>query len=397
MRILQVCLKPPYPKVDGGCMAIAAMTEAMLMEGHSVSLLCMSTHKHPFNTSKIPDGILTGTEMEAVEMDVRIRPMDAFLNLFSSGSYNITRFYSTAFENRLISIIDNDKFDIVLLESIFCTPYLRVIRENTKAKVIVRTHNVEFRIWEQLAQQETGPLRKLYLKFLAKRLSTFEINTLKQVDGIIAITEEDSLEFENMEVGCPIRITPIGFDVQNISPVILNTDKVSIYHIGAMDWQPNIDGVTWFLDNVWNRITKEFPEIYCHLAGRNMPKRLLGRSKGNLKISGEVDSIEAFISDKNVAVVPLRSGSGMRVKIVEALTQGKVVITTSIGATGIPFTDGENILIANTPDQFVQKVWMLQKAPELITRIGKNARKLAEEKFDLEKLSTELTYFYENL
>ena len=124
---------------------------------------------------------------------------------------------------------------------------------------------------------------------------------------------------------------------------------------------------------------------------------LLSRSNGKLGIEGEVSNVSEFIGNKNIAVVPLLSGSGMRVKIVEALAFGKVVITTSLGVTGIPFDDGINILIANTPTEFVEKIGMLETNPSLITEIGAEARKLAETEFDLKSLSSKLSYFYANL
>jgi len=397
VRILQVCLKPPYPKVDGGCIAMAAMTEGFLLDRHSVKILCMSTHKHPFEASKIPSEILVKTGMESVEMDTRIKPLDAFLNLFSSKSYNIERFYSKEFENRLIGILKSTEFDIIHLESIFCTPYLEAIRALSKAKVIVRAHNIEFKIWEQQAQQEPNPIKKWYLNLLASRLKKYELDVLKKVNGIVAITKEDAFEMQKFGINVPFEIIPIGMDVNSIQANPQQTEILHLYHIGAMDWQPNIEGVTWFLNEIWPKINAEFPSVSCSLAGRKMPASLLSRSSRNLKMEAEISSVSQYILNKNVAIVPLLSGGGMRVKIVEALAFGKVVITTSLGATGIPYEDGKNILIANSSDEFVQKIRLLHDHPDLIALIGTEARKLAEVEFDLKKLSSKLTYFYANL
>ncbi|MCF8276745.1 MAG: glycosyltransferase family 4 protein [Flavobacteriales bacterium] len=397
MRILQVCLKPPYPKVDGGCMAMAAMTESMLMAGHSVKVICMSTHKHPFDASKVPSEILAKTKMEAIPMDTRLKPLKAFLNIFNSKSYNVERFFSETFEAKLTGILKETEFDVIHLESIFCTPYVETIRKHSKAKVVVRAHNIEFRIWEQLAKNEVIGIKKRYLNLLATRLKNYEIAVLKLVDGIISITEEDKQAFEEIGVSCPIEVIPIGFNVDAIRPDTLSKHPLSLYHVGAMDWQPNIEGINWFLDDVWPVIEAEFPDIECHLAGRKMPQHLLKLSKGKLKIDGQIDSVQEFVKRKNIAIVPLLSGSGMRIKIVEALAMGKVILSTSAGAEGIPYTDGENLLIANTPEEFVLKLRFLSENPNQIVQIGKNARKLASSVFDQKKLSSKLTYFYANL
>jgi glycosyltransferase involved in cell wall biosynthesis len=124
-----------------------------------------------------------------------------------------------------------------------------------------------------------------------------------------------------------------------------------------------------------------------------MPEYLKEQSKGNLIIEAEVESMKDFTLDKNVAVIPLLSGSGLRVKIVEALALGKVVVTTSIGAMGIPYSDGKNMLIANSPEEFVSQIQKLMEKPILLKNISKGARKLAESEFDLHNLSTKLTYF----
>ena len=108
MQILQVCPKPPYPKIDGGCLAMAAITEAMLMDGHSVKTLCMSTHKHGYDLAKVPEQIVADMSIEAVGMDTRIRPLQAFMNLFTDESYNISRFYSVGLFRRLFSFLRTD-------------------------------------------------------------------------------------------------------------------------------------------------------------------------------------------------------------------------------------------------------------------------------------------------
>lgn len=397
MQILQVCLKPPYPKVDGGCIAIAAMTESLLMAGHSVKVLSMATHKHPFNPSKIPSDVLNKTKMETVDIDTRIKPLEAFLNLFSSESYNIKRFYSKLFELQLTKVLEENDFDIIHLESIYCTPYIKTFHKYSKAKIVVRAHNIEFEIWKQLGIQEENPLKRWYFNLLSKRLKSYESDVLKKVDAIVAITSEDESEMRKLGVDVPIQTIPIGIDVDSIKTAPLKSAPLHLYHLGAMDWHPNIEGVIWFLNKVWPQVESTFPDVLCSLAGRKMPANLLSRSNEKLLIEEEIPSISAYTSDKNVAIIPLLSGSGMRVKIVEALALGKVVISTSLGATGIPFEDGKNILIANSPSEIIEKIGLLRDTPSLVSDIGNEARKLAKTEFDLKILSSKLTYFYANL
>jgi glycosyltransferase involved in cell wall biosynthesis len=396
VQILQLSLKPPYPKVDGGCIAIAAITEGQLAEDHQVKTLCIETQKHPFNSALVPIEILEQTKMESVFVETALNPLDAFLNLFSSDSYNVSRFYSKAFEHAIEGELKNTAFDVIHLESIFCLPYLETIRSKSKAKVVVRTHNVEHRIWERLAANESNPLKAWYLKLLAGRLKNYELNMLSKVDGIVAITKEDAEAFKLLGISTHSTSIPIGLRLPEIQ-LNATTESIHLYHLGSMDWEPNVEGVTWFLDEVWPLIQEKFPEVKCTFAGRRMPESLKARSSGNLSILGEVDSASEFSKDKNVALVTLLSGSGMRVKIVEAMALGKTVLTTAVGAEGIQATDKTNILIANTPHDFMNQISYLRSNTDLLHTIGSEARKLAEAEFELSNVSSKLSYFYANL
>jgi glycosyltransferase involved in cell wall biosynthesis len=377
--------------------AIAAITESLILGGHEVKLLSMSTHKHPFDAGKFPETISEQTKAEGVEMDTEVNILSAFRNLFSSRSYNVERFYSRAFEQRLVSILRDQDFDIIHLESIFCTPYLKTIRAHSKAKVVVRAHNVEFRIWEQLATSSSNPLKKWYLSLLARRLRAYEIITLWAVDGIVTISEEDAKNLRELDIICPIEIIPIGFDVTNIPMAQVVTNPIRLYHLGAMDWKPNVEAVRWFALSIWPQVHAKFPEVECHLAGRKMPNEFLSLNVPGLFVEGEIDDVTHFLKDKSICVVPVLSGSGMRIKTAEALAHGKVVISTSLGATGIPFTDQLNMLIANTPSEFADRVQWLLTDRSRIESISKAARTLAEQQFDLKELSSKLTYFYNRI
>lgn len=377
-------------------MAIAAITEGLLASGNEVKCLTMATGKHPFQPERIPVSILKTTDMESVKLDTRIKPLDAFFNFFEGTSYNIDRFYSEEFENRLVQILKENDFETIILESVYCTPYIDAIRANSEAKILVRAHNVEYKIWSGLADSTNRFLKKWYMRLLASRLKKYEISTLNKADGILAITSLDEDQLKSDGVTTPFSVIPVGMDIKRF-PKPKPIRSLKLYHVGAMDWEPNIEGINWFVDDIWPQISSSFPEVECHLAGRKMPEYLLDEANGNLNITGEVESVVDFVKDKPIAIVPLLSGSGMRVKIVEALALGKVVISTSLGAEGIPYEEGKNMLIANSAEEFVEHIGFLSDNPKEIPVIGKEARKLAETEFDQRNLSSKLTYFCQQL
>jgi glycosyltransferase involved in cell wall biosynthesis len=160
---------------------------------------------------------------------------------------------------------------------------------------------------------------------------------------------------------------------------------------------PNEEGISWFLKNVWSKISKRNEEAVLNLAGRHMPKWLTNLKKKNVNVIGEVADAKEFIRDNDIAIVPLLSGSGIRIKIIESMAMGRTVVTTMIGAEGIQYSEYENIIIADTPAKMVEVICKIIKEPKEAQRIGCNARKLVEEVYDNKKIIDRLMIFYDEI
>ena len=397
MKILQICSKIPFPPKDGGTIAMNNITQGLIKAGNEVKVLAIKTPKHFTDDKEIDSDYRKMTSYESVFIDTSVKPFSAVLNLFSSRSYNIIRFYSKEFENKLISILSKEQFDIIQLESLWVTPYLDIIRKYSKAKVVLRSHNVEFKIWERLAEECKQPLKKRYLRLLANRLKKYENGLLNKYDGIAAITELDSLLLKKEGCTIPIITIPFGLDPEKYIVDKSQIKKDALFHIGAMDWQPNIDGVEWFLKSVWPKIIKEHSSAKLYLAGRNMPNQFTEHSTKNLIVEGEVADSVKFMNSGSIMIVPLSSGGGMRVKIVEGMALGKTIVSTSIGAEGIDYTKNKNILIADTATDFVNAINKCLADSSFSESIGHDARKLIEEKYDNQVICKKLITFYQSL
>lgn len=401
MKILQLCLKPPQPAKDGGCIAINNISRGLLNLGAELKILTLSTHKHPFQIEAFDEEFIQQSKIEGVYIDTKVNIVDAFSNLVTSDSYNVSRFFSTDFDILLRKTLEDGEYDIVHLESLFMTTYVHTIRRFSKAKIVLRSHNLEYMIWERLARQSSNPAKKIYLTHLAKQLKNYEVNVLSGIDGIAAITDEDQQKYQNLGCKKPMITIPFGINLSDyhlsedqFSP---NQNELKLFHLGAMDWKPNLEGIAWFLDEIWSVAQPKFPGISLHLAGRNMPDWLLENEFKNVTNHGEVKSANQFILENDIMVVPLLSAGGMRVKIIEGMALGKVVISTSIGAEGINCKDRENILIANNLDEFENQLIWIQESPERLKEIGENARRLVEGYYDNESIMRDLYGFYVNL
>lgn len=393
MKILQLCNKPPFPPVDGGTMAMNSVTTGLMNYDHQVQVLSMESDKHRVNHHLMDDDYLRKTRFQSVYVDLNIHFGAAFAAWLTGESYHVKRFISKDYAQKLETVLKSDDFDVIHVESMFLTPYVPLIRKYSKAKVVLRAHNIEHLIWQRIAKCTKNPFKRSYLKHLSLTLKNYELSHINDFDGVVCITRHDMDCF--VANGCvkPITAIPFGIDYpDNIDNV--QEEEASLFHIGSMDWLPNQEGVVWFLDEVWNKVHDALPQVRLYLAGRKMPEKLLQAKIPNVSIVGEIPDAMYFIGSKKINIVPLLSGSGIRVKIIEAMSVGKTVISTAIGAEGINCTDGENILIANTPDEFVEQIKRCIDDPEFCRRIGNNAHKLISMEYGIDFVTKNLLDFY---
>ncbi len=397
MRILQICNRVPWPLNDGGAIAIYNMSKGFYSLGHELHILCLNTRKHFVETDDIPELFKEISGFKSVEIDTDIHKWDAAVNLlFTSKSYHISRFYSRRFEQELIKLLQSCDFDIIQIEGLHMCLYIDVVRRYSKARISLRAHNLEYLIWDRLAESEHNPLKRMYLEILTKRLLHFETKAIKKVDFLVPITENDAELFREMSTAARVFVCPAGLDMENYVIDKSKREWPGIFHLGALNWMPNVQGIEWFLKEIWPELHKEHPDIHFYIAGRNSPDWLNKLDKVGVVALGEVENAVQFINSKSIMVVPLLSGSGMRIKIIEGMALGKTIIATSIGAEGIDYKDGKNILIADSPDEFVKVIKKCISNPGFASNIGNCARLLAESEYGNMGLVAKLSEFYQS-
>lgn len=392
MKVLQLCNKPPYPPVDGGTLAMHSVTQGLLSAGCEVKVLSVCTDKHPVREQQMTAEYREATRFESVYVDLNIHLLDAAVALLCGESYHVKRYQSKAFESKLAALLQQEQFDVVHIESIFLTPYLPTIRRYSNAKVVLRAHNVEHQIWQRVAQSTKNPFKRWYLKHLALALGVYEREHVGDYDTVVCITPNDADFFK--QAGCrkPIFSIPFGLNPEPLEHVAV--EEHSLFHLGSMDWMPNVEGVDWFLDQVWPKVYEALPNVKLYLAGRKMPDRLMKAQIPGVVVVGEVPDAMYFIGSKQINVVPLLSGSGIRVKIIEAMAAGKTVVSTTIGAQGIDCNDGEHLLIADTPEDFVRQIKRCVEDGEFCRRVGENAARLIADHYNPDRLTQLLLKAY---
>jgi len=395
MRILQLTNKVPWPPTDGGAIATLTMSKGFFLSGNQVTILAMKTEKHPTVLDDIPEHLASQIEFKLVDVPARINFIAALANLlFSDQPYTATRFMSENYSRELIRLLTEREFDLIQLEGLYLCPYIPLIRKYSKALIAYRAHNVEHEIWER-SRKLAGGLPRFYLSVLAKRLKRFECSWLNTYDVLVSITERDGKLLDALGNSKPRITTQVGIDLSTMVPTAKELEFPSLFHIGSLEWGPNQEGIVWFLEKCWPIIRQKYPDLKFYVAGRNSPNWLTSKLLASkVEFLGEVDDAYRFMNSKAIMVVPLRSGSGMRVKIVEGMALGKAIVSTKIGMEGIAAKDRDHILIAEQPEEFVASITELLENKDLYEKICKNAVRFIHEKFDNLGIVSSLIDFY---
>ncbi len=381
---------------DGEAIAINHLSKAMSNMGCEVTLLCMNTPKHYFRKEDLPKSFNHYKDIHVVDIDSKVKPLDAFFNLFSKSSYHIQRFVSKDFSLELQGLLASNDFDVVQLETLYLAPYISTIRNYSSATIALRAHNVEHEIWERIATNTAFLPKKWYLQHLTKKLKRFELETMNQCDILVPITARDLDFFKSYGFDKKATVTPIGLDKNDYNPNFQSYEKeLSISFIGSLDWMPNLEGLKWFMDEVWREAQIQFPGLKLHIAGRNTPDWMKAMNEPNIHIHGEIPDAQAFINEHSIMVVPLLSGSGMRAKILEGMALGKVVMTTSIGLEGIGATDKKEVLIADDVKGFLDCIAFCYSSNGQLKSIGESAQKFVARTYDNMAIAESLTAAYQ--
>jgi glycosyltransferase involved in cell wall biosynthesis len=331
-----------------------------------------------------------------VEVPAEIKVTDLIFNyLFSKLPYNATRFLNIDFSRKLIELFKTNEFDIVQLEGLYVCPYIDLIRRHSNATIVYRSHNIEHEIWLRTAKQSKG-LKHLYLRNLSKRIKKMELDYLNRYDILVPITQRDNEFYSRIGNQKPSLAIPAGID---ISEEIFPTDKVTdnLFFIGALDWSPNQEGLIWFIEKCWPQILKKRAYTKLIVAGRNAPAWFVEKIKvEGLNYIGEVENAHNFMLENKIMIVPLLSGGGMRVKIVEGMSLKKPIVTTIVGCEGIDAVHHRDIMISANESEFVSNTLELMDDIQLQTEISGNSYKFVRENYSNEALINRLILFYKN-
>lgn len=381
MKVLQICHKFPFPPNDGGTLATYQLAKAMLEMGWEVKTLSLATGKHP--QAEMPlDPVFNATKPESVKVDTTPKVGQLIRNLWSDANYIVSRFHDEQFANLISDTLTQTKYDLVVFEGTFTAPYVDMVRKKCDGVLLMRSHNVEFQLWEERLFSEDNFFKRTLLKAPVKQLREFELSELKKFDVVGAISMTDKAFF-NSYIGLNKTIyLPFGISLPD-ETVVDDDAENKIVFLGALDWEPNIHGINWFLEEVWPLIRQRNSQLEFHIGGRNSSPEFTENLPEGVIFKGEIEDAHSFILSGKLMAVPLFEASGIRIKIIEGLALGQVVCTTTKGAQGIPAQTGKDIIIADTPKQMAREIVETMRSKDRTESIERHARILAESEFDI--------------
>ncbi|HYW94438.1 MAG TPA: glycosyltransferase family 4 protein, partial [Bacteroidales bacterium] len=248
------------------------------------------------------------------------------------------------------------------------------------------------------AAQTDNFFKRWYTRILAARIRRFDTRNLNVYDAVLPITERDAKTFREMGCRLPVEVVPAGIDFKRMPLQITQTTGMDLFFIGALDWGPNQEGLCWFLDKCWPQIQKNQSSLVFHIAGRNAPVWLVKRlAQKGIFYHGEVENAYEYMAAHRIMVVPLLSGGGMRIKIIEGMAMGKAIVSTPVGAEGIDVQDSSNIMLGNSAEIMVDKILQLVSDEQLLNNISSRAYADVREKFNNLRISGSLQEFYKTL
>ncbi|MFB9841059.1 glycosyltransferase family 4 protein [Mucilaginibacter ginsenosidivorans] len=394
MKILILTHRVPFPQNGGYPIVVCNTIRGLVNMGYEISLLSLKDKKHRHEEEE-SDELLSKISYRYYEIDTSMSLVDGFLTTFNKKAYNIDRYYNQNFERLLINEVIDGKYDIIQFEGLFVSPYIDSVRRNCRSKLIYRAHNIEHQIWERLAQQKSDPFKKIYLRLMSRRIKKYETERINKFDAIAVFTAQDKSTLLLYGAKIPVEVVPVGVEMSHYKPDFSKTEFPSLFFLGSLDWTPNREGIEWFLHAFHNDIANDDLRVKFYVAGNDIPEEFDEYEVlGKIFIQGEVDNALEFVNSKSIMIVPLLSGGGMRVKIVEGMAMQKCIISTSLGAEGINYKNGVNILIANTREEFFKAIRRCIADEDYCKAVGINARRLIEDQHDVDKVTNNLVNLY---
>ena len=314
-------------------------------------------------------------------------PFTVARSWFSSSPVDLWKWHVAELRDRVHEIVANNHIDVVVCDFLFAAANVPV---GGDVPVVLFEHNVEYLIWKRLSTLERNPVKKLLFEIEWRKLRDKEADLCSRADLTIAVSEEDRARLAAMAPDAKTRAIPTGVDTSYFAPAGRPKIPARLVFSGSMDWHPNEDAVMYFGESILPKIRAQVPNASFVIVGRNPTQKLRDASERlGMIVTGTVDDVRPYLDEAAVYVVPLRAGSGTRMKIFEALGMAKPVVSTTVGAEGLALTHQKEFIAADNPDDFAGAVVHLLHNEGRRNELGEAGRALVVERYSWDQVARE--------
>ena len=308
-------------------------------------------------------------------------------NLVSPLPYAVVKYRSAEMQRKIRALIQGNKYDVLICD--FLAPAVNVPRD-LKCPLILFQHNVEAMIWRRHYEVQTNPIKKAYLYGQWLKMRAFEAAACRRFDYVVAVSREDRALMQREYRAAAVDDVPTGVDTSFFRP--LGTEPRTAHNLvftGSMDWLPNEDAIRYFTEQIMPLLKRVLPDVTLTVVGRNPYPALIELSKrdASIIVTGRVDDVRPYMERAAAYVVPLRIGGGTRLKIYEAMAMEKPIVSTTVGAEGLPVRDGAELLLADSPQAFADAVVRVLTDEEFARRLGDCSAALVREQFGWDRVA----------
>ena len=322
-------------------------------------------------------------------------PLTVARSWFSSYAVDLWKWRVDDLRECVRELVESDRADVVVSDFLFAAPNVPI---GGRVPVVLFEHNVEYLIWKRLSALERNPIKKLLFEIEWRKLRDKEAELCGRADLTIAVSEEDRARLANMAPGAKTGSIPTGVDTTYFAPAGRPTIPSRLVFSGSMDWHPNEDAVIYFGESILPKIRAQVPDTSFAIVGRNPTQRLRDAAQRlGMIVTGTVDDVRPYLDEAAVYVVPLRVGSGTRMKIFEALGMAKPVVSTTVGAEGLALTDQKEFIAADDPDAFAAAVVYLLHNERQRTELGEAGRALVVERYSWDQVAKQFEMLCEGV
>lgn len=396
MKILVLTTKSPFPLYEGRALRTYNLIK-QIAKNHEIYLLTF------VQTPEEASGV---EHMRAICAQVEAEPLylgkgkwrivlDLVREFFGASPLLAVKYRSRTMRKKIRAVLTAQNIDLVHLDMLHLGDYLGIFRG---WPVVMVEHNVESVLLRRRVENESNLFRQAYLYYQYLKLRRYEARICRQVDHVVTVSEIDTGLLRNLSGAANITTIPNGVDTAYFQDIGVSRRVHGLVFVGGLSWFPNCDAVRYFCAEVLPRVAAEIPDVTLTIVGKRPDDRIIRDilSNPHVRLTGLVDDVRSAISEAAAYVVPLRIGGGTRLKILDALSMGKAIVSTSVGSEGLDVAHGEHLLVADDPEGFAREVIRVLRDRELARRLGEAGRRLVRQKYEWEIIAKDLDRVYED-